>query len=121
MRESDAWFQLAELFYRHNGYNDFLCHQIAEGMRPDPGMGPMTKVDPAIRARMRKRITEDVGSYDGIYTRQAYPSPEDEAEAKEQKQARVLACLMFGWEARDSERGRPIRRQGRNHLNKGER
>ena len=111
-RESDAWFAFAERFEQEDHRNRWLCFAIHKCL-------PDASLDVALA--MVARIRFAMGCNDGDFTASAYEH-EDGFGHPEMRQARVLACLMFGWEARDAEKQkarRPLRRQRRTHLNKG--
>lgn len=103
-RESEAWFLLARLWATHREMydgNTYLC--IALTSKPWPGQ-PITRrfqatVPFALRAAMKERIRLDI---DGKVSN----DPDELMSAAEgaDRHSRVLACLMFGWEALDQER-----------------
>lgn len=100
MRTSDAWFLLAERFAASR--RDFLCWALGD----NPGQRPLVPTIPRARRKAMVRhiwiVVGAVGS--SAYTRSSGPMHGLSDISAEAHEARVLACLMFGWEARDKER-----------------
>ena len=106
-KESTAWLLLAELF-DVEGRHEFLCHYLdgtnagcwdAQERYPLALQFERT-VSENTRRAMKKRIALDVN--EGLLGDEcgaAYKDT-DEMTNNEEQQARVLACLMFAYEAK---------------------
>lgn len=93
MKLSEAWFSLAKTFARTRS-NFALCPQINQMFFAQHH---------ALAERMKQRIALDLMG-GGYWAYPAYgdaggtPCPGDTRRGN--REARVLACLMFGWEAK---------------------
>lgn len=95
-KESAAWFWLAEWWdtqpWEVEGY---LCKAL---LTPDayPHRRALLAISDAMRMHMIERIQQDIGGFGPAY----HSLGEEDIEHG----ARVLACLMFGWEAKSEGR-----------------
>lgn len=97
-KESTAWFALARLFFEHRfgrGEYRYLCYAIEYAL---PAFRPTSRV----RTKMLKRIALDIPPLGFAPIPPAY-GPTG-GRSRVEQHARVLACLMFGWEARSEGR-----------------
>jgi hypothetical protein len=110
-KESNAWFHLAEVFDRNDGGHEYLCAFTSSSSLYSafgtPESNFRRRVDDAILCNMNNRITAHLDSV----SCQAYMPdnkfinvPSDDMTEQEKRDARVLACLMFGWEAKSEGR-----------------
>lgn len=95
MKESEAWFLLAEVWAKPDRGTQFLCIALEGPYVPQWNVGELLRIPAAIRASMVARIHEDIGDRYVAFNATENMTP---AEATE---CRILACLMFGWEALD--------------------
>lgn len=103
MRESQAWRILSE---EHDaGRTPYTC--LCDNLRfvDDGEITRVAKIPATLRDQMRARIAS---ALDGEYA-MAYPyissiHPDRDELRQEQREGRVLACLMFAEQAKDEER-----------------
>lgn len=99
MRESTAWKILAE---EHDARRtDYRC--LCDNLRNTSVS--LANIPRPVRDAMRERIADAIGdAYVAAYPYVLEINPDREQLLQEQREARVLACLMFAEQARDEER-----------------
>lgn len=99
MKLSEAWVRLAEAFAHEDQREVFLCFMLE--YPNDFSCTVPLEIRRAMHARIMRDIHEDV-SDEGWLT-SCTPAYDDADDVESEREARVLACLMFAWEAEDAE------------------